>query len=450
MININYAPAAGVVAGLGLLGGQGEYAQNVNQLLTQQWQTAAQMNNARLIAMQQAAAEAQRQAGQQNFEMQMAPMRSYLDMQNQAFQSQLGSQADAQRQILGAQLGSQQSAQDFGEQQALYAQHAQLQSQNDAARIAQQQQGQLYNQQEMYKFQDDQATSQQFQSDPFAVLRQNQQQAQQSGYDYSPEQQTQIAEAKKNLTAMQSAIKNGQATLPTLLPSIKANMATLSTISANPSVAPPPSMSQRVAKATSWFNPKSQDPSQAISDQYAPGSIPVTIDQKTGKPMVWQGFKPPEMGEIGEDGQVVTAKVAGQNISNQGKQAKINWMRSQEIRKAMREEMEINPMLAQDPNAVQMLRQQLEQEWDAVNGGLAKPVHQNPQPPQQQQAQPPAPGITQQPQQPQGLDMQGIVQRLQATPRDRWTRQDWIVWGQIQQSLMQQQQPQGNPVAQAG
>lgn len=448
---------------MGLLAGQGEYAGQVNQLLSNQWAQAAQMQNARILAMGQAAAEAQRQASQQNFESNMLPMRSFYDQQNQQFQSNLGMQSDAQRQMLGAQIGSQQSAQDFGEQQQLAAQNAQQHADNESARIAQQQQGQLGNQQAMAQFNEDQQAAQQFQQDPFATMRTNQQQSQQKGYSYSDDQQNQMNEAKKNLSAMQQSIQNGEATLPTLLPAIKQAMGTLSSVSANPSVAPPPALPDQFSKDVLWAS--QSDPSQPFADKPSPGYVPMQKDPKTGQWQVIRGWKAPEPGEVGEDGQIVSEKTLGLRAKNNT--AGLDWA----FKRMEAEASTPNGQMAQmsDPNWRQNKLQEYMGLYNSVNAGMVKPVAgpgapgqqpdqqqvtpQNPQgaPPQQQpMAQPqqqPVAGQQQIPPIPP-QEVPQVISRLKQIARDHWTPNDWFMWKRVQQTLQQPQQ--GLPVAQSG
>jgi hypothetical protein len=285
-INISYQPAAGLVAGSSLLAGQGQYAQNANQLLTQQWQTAAQIQNSRLMAMAQAAQDAQMQQNQQNFQMQQMPVQAAYQQQNQAFQSQLGTQADAQQQMLRSYLGSQQSTQDAAEQQQLSAQQAQQQADNQAAQITLQQQGQLSNQQQMAQFNSDQQMMGQFQDGSYQKrLQQIQQQATQDGSSYTDAQQQQIQTHQQTLQAAQSAVGPtegaGTATTASVMPAVKQAMTALSNIYSNPGKPPPVSPSQQFAQGTVWYQPNATEPSQIYSDTPSAGAIPVQLNKKT-------------------------------------------------------------------------------------------------------------------------------------------------------------------------
>lgn len=466
-IQISYNPAASVVANSAVLGGQGQYFQYLNNLLNSQWQTSAQLNNSRLMAMQQAAAESQRQAQQQSFEMQMAPQKAFLEAQGQAYHTQLGMQADAQHQLLGSQLNSDEqarkSAQDFEETKSLASQQqnqqaARLAQQADyeSARLAQQQGGQLDNQQQMAQFNADMPYVQQFKSDPFSMLRQNQQKAQQSGYGYTDDQSQQIDKASKGLSAAQEAIQNGDATMGSLLPQIRKNMDILRTVSANPGKPPDTPISQQISKGTAWFNRNAQDPSQAISDQYTPGAVPVSLNPKTGQPD-WKHFDEEADQAGGENGLVTGEKVKGLQFKNsvQGEdwvsRQLDRWAKAHSFMAALQQE-QYQAAYTQEEGRLRAIVQQASPGMPAAGNRLAPAQAPPPMPgqqvtPQNPQGTPPAADpAQQQPAQPQEIpaapaqqpapqqmpqlaplppnEIKPTLEYLKGKPRQQWTRED--------------------------
>lgn len=298
-IQISYPGSAGDIAGTALLGGQGQYAQNVNQLLTQQWQTAAGIQNARMMAMAQAAQEAQQQQNQQQFELAKMPMQAGIQAQQMQYQNQLGMQADAQQQALHDYYGGQQSQQDFAEQQDLSAQNAQQQRENQAAQIQLQQQGDLAKQQQMSQYKSDTELMQSFQDGSYQKrLQQIQQQATRDGSDYTPEQKQQIQTHQNTLAAAQAAVGPqegmGSTTSASVRPAVKDAMTALSNIYSNPGQPKPPSPAQQFSQGTAWYQPNASDPSQIISDTPTPGAIPV---QKNANSNQWESkiIKPGDM-----------------------------------------------------------------------------------------------------------------------------------------------------------
>lgn len=444
-VNISFQPSAGTVAGLGLLAGQSDYTNKLNQLGVQAWQTQQQIIASRLNAMQQAASEAQRQASSQQFQMQMMPQKAMLDAQQQAYHTQLGMGADREKQLLHAQIASQQSQQDFGEQQQLDAYRLQQQADKDAAHIAMQQRGDLENKQAMATFTEDQRAAMIFQSDPLQEYRQNMQQAQQAGYKHSDDQNEKMNEAKKVLASAQATLdKDG--TLPSLLPAIKQSLATLRRISSNPEVAPQPSLEQQVSKDVLWVN--QADESAPFSQTPKLGHVPMQKDQKTGQWQVIRGWKAPEPGEVGEDGQIVSEKTRGVQLQNQLKERKVNLDREDWVEKKLTAFATQNMKLSFDPTWPDLLeqeRQKLYQTYDrAAHATPSGPLPVGPQQQPSQQSQvtpqnpqgehttgimsPQNPAMQTQGQHPDQVDpriqAQGIIYRLKNTPRNRWTPED--------------------------
>lgn len=399
-ITLSYEPAAAAVGYAGLLGGEGSYQKWLNQFLQNQYQFGVntqlqeqQMAMQRMNALSQIAAQAQQQQGQQQFEAQMLPYRSQLDAQNQAYQSQLQQGNNAASQILGSQLQQQQSTQDFGEAQQLAAQRAQQElDQQQAVQQAQQER-----QQNVAQFNSQLQQQQQVEQlwqNPLATHLKNAQSAQQQGYQFTPQQETQRQALMNNIQGMQNDVSSGRTARGELMGQMQSNVQQLNAIV--PTYKPPTTadiISQKVQ-----FGYPEPDPNNKGQMRIRPGTedVAFTVDNK-GTPMVVRGYKAPEPGDevVGEDGRIISEKTRGVMLSNQLKERKVNLDRSKYVRSEMTSMMRANPMLAYDPNAQAQLKQQLEQEYDQASGMTpsgALPVSpgQVPQGQGQPQGQPPA------------------------------------------------------------
>ncbi|MHB1950110.1 MAG: hypothetical protein ACYCQK_01395 [Acidiferrobacteraceae bacterium] len=419
-INISYQPGAGYVAGMGLLAGQGQWAQNANQILTQQWQTAAQLQNARLLAMQQAAYDQQKQAADQNFQMQMAPVNAGLQMQQAAYQSDLGMQSDAQKQYLQSQYGAAQSEQDFQEQSTLAAQQAQQAAENRAAQIAQEQQGQLANSQAMAQYNADQQLMHQFTTAPFAQAQKNMQQAQSQGMGFSPERMQQIKGLQNDLSTMSQQIGTNY-TGSTLMPSIRQKMSQLNQITSQPDApAPPPTMQQYQQKVI-FFNQSTGE----FSPTPKPGFVERQIDPKTGR-VVGVQFA---TRESGGGGQQETPMSELDKTKLRQAQVDLNMKRlhymNESLDRAAKQDQTLWDQNPQSESRRQAIRNQAASEFDAANAGVLEP----PPPPAAA-----APGVTSPPaierpsQHPSQLTdedrLRALNARLDGIPRDKWTKED--------------------------
>lgn len=433
-IQISYQPSAAAVGGAAYVGGLGQYNQWLNNLLWNQFQFGTQTNlqeqqmaQQRMLAMQQAASQMAQQQQQQAFEMQQLPMRSYLDAQNQAYQSQLAMQRDQQQQMLQSQLGNAASQRDFMEQRQLSAQQAEQQSQLQAAREQAATAGNLNEMQFRSQLQQGQQDMALWQN-PFSQHLQNLQRAQQSGgYTLTDEQSQQAENLKNDISAIQQQAASGGATVGDLMPSFKQKLAQLNSIV--PSKPPPMSIQDLVKQNIAWVDPQTGE----IASEAGPNRVPMIQDPKTGKLQVVRDWPKPGEYTTDENGNVILEKTRQSQMKSRAQEEQINVKRLENIDRALQRE---EPSLFQqsqimdpagrvigiDMNRYNQLRAQKRAELEARYGAAAQQAttQVTPQPPDVGQQPPP-----QAPQQQQQMEAQQVFQSLMSRPTSQWSRQDW-------------------------
>lgn len=360
------------------MAGNADFARWRAQQLQNQWQFAvgaAQNSQAqqmsRMNALSQIAAGQQQQQSQQAFEQQMLPQRAALDAQSQAFQSNLAGQNQQNLALLQGSLHAQQSSQDFGEQQTLQN----LQNQQQMERDQAQRQAQIEGQQTVASYQDRLKQGMQdramFQN-PLKDHMQMMEQAQKAGYSFTQGpggQQEKVDDLKNKIQATSEAVANGTTSIGDALTPMKQLVGQLNSIT--PSQPPPKTVDQAVSEKLTWGW---KDPQ---TGQVKPGTedTPFTLD-KDGNVMVPRGYKPPEPGEVDDNGELVPAKVAGQRIKNKAELVKLKTAGMDWAAKKVESEAKGNPFYGVDPATgmpIPGYREQRLQYWNQIhqelNGG---------------------------------------------------------------------------------
>lgn len=414
----------------------------------------------RMNAMQQLAAQQQQQTQAQNFQLQKLPYEAQIQAQSQAYQYGLQGQNQQQLAQLNAGLQDQASQRDFQEQMQLQTAHQQGQMQQ-AGYANQLQEGEQL---------------QQLAMNPFAQHQQNVAQAQQQGYQFTPDQQTKVDQLKSDIGAVQQSVLGGQNTLGTAGPQLRQMVSQLNAIT--PSYKPQ-TLAQQLQQNVQMGLPIEVD-DQGNVTKIQPGTenIPFEFDKKAQKFRVVDGF-PQAMSAMQKGAQGATQKMPPQDMAIHQSDVKqitgwstavakrtdqildkaietpgmtpINYKQARLV--AMNE---IGPPVVSD-NLNPALQRQFEyhqheynQAKQAVQAdpGLAQyltapiaPVQPQPigapgggvvsQPPEAgiqnpEQAQPAAPVPLPSP------DAEMTVKKLKSIPRDKWTAADWAAWMNVQ------------------
>lgn len=349
-INISYQPSAAAIGGAGLMAGNADFNRWRATQLAQQWamgvgaaQNAQQMNLSRLNALSQIANDQQQQQSQQQFELQKLPMQAQLEAQQQQFQSNLQGQNQTNQALLQGSLHAQQSTQDFGEQQALMN----MQSQENLQRDQAQRQAQVEGQQTVAAYNDrikqglqDRAMMQ----NPLQQHMQMMEQAQKSGYSFTPEENTQVKQIKSDIGAIQQAVSDNTLSMGDAIKQMKPAVSRLNSIT--PSQAPPETTEQKIDKNIVMGI-------RGPDGQVLKGTegTPFTVDAKTGTPMVVRGWKGEEAPTFDEEGNPVfqSEKARGQWLKNQKSEGDVELQAYHEAQKAVQAEKRGNPFFGVDP-----------------------------------------------------------------------------------------------------